>query len=112
VIGRVLDNLLTNAIRHAPMRGTVIVAVERGAGELILTVEDTGAGVPPDMAERLFEPFVTGRADGTGLGLAIARELTDAHGGQLMLRRRGGDEPGSGAVFALALPQEEPCPPS
>jgi signal transduction histidine kinase len=112
VIGRVLDNLLTNAIRHAPVRGTVIVAAERGAGQLILTVEDSGAGVPPDMTERLFEPFVTGRADGTGLGLAIARELTDAHGGQLVLRSRGGDEAGRGAVFALSLPREEPCPPS
>jgi signal transduction histidine kinase len=112
VIGRVQDKLLTNAIRHAPIRGTVIIAAEHGAGRLILTVEDTGPGVPPDMAERLFEPFVTGRADGTGLGLAIARELTDAHGGQLMLRSRGGDGTGRGTVFALSLPQEEPCPPS
>jgi signal transduction histidine kinase len=107
-----MDNLLANAIRHAPVRGTVIVGAERGAGQLILTVEDTGAGVPPEVAERLFEPFVTGRADGTGLGLAIARELTDAHGGQLVLRSRGGGNAGSGAVFALALPREEPCQPS
>jgi signal transduction histidine kinase len=112
VIGRVLDNLVSNAIRHAPTGGTVVIAAEREAGRLILTVEDTGPGVPPDMAERLFEPFVTGRADGTGLGLAIARELTDAHGGQLMLRSRGGEGTGRGTVFALSLPQEKPCPPS
>jgi hypothetical protein len=112
VVGRILDNLLTNAIRHAPERGTVILAAEREAGLLTVTVEDTGTGVPPEMAERLFEPFVTSRADGTGLGLAIARELADAHGGRLVLRRRGGKEAGNGAVFALTLPQEEPWPPS
>ncbi len=112
VAGRVLDNLLTNAIRHVPEHGTVLLVAERSAGRLCLTVEDTGPGVPPDMAERLFEPFVTGRADGTGLGLAIARELTDAHGGRLPLRRRGGEVAGRGAVFAMTLPQEESRPQS
>ncbi len=108
VIGRVLDNLLTNAIRHAPRGGSVVVAVERHPGRLVLTVADNGAGVPPDVAEILFEPFVTGRPEGTGLGLAIARELADAHGGRLALRSAGA-VPG-GAVFALELPQEDAWP--
>jgi signal transduction histidine kinase len=109
VIGRVLDNLLTNAIRHAPVGGTVTLAAERAPGLLTLTVEDTGPGVPPDMQDHLFEPFVTGRADGTGLGLAIARELADAHDGRLVLRP---PSPGKGAVFALTLSQEGAWPPS
>ena len=109
VVGRVLDNLMTNAIRHAPAGGAVILAAERAPGLLTLTVEDTGAGVPPEMQDHLFEPFVTGRADGTGLGLAIARELADAHGGELVLRPPA---PGSGAVFALTLPQEDAWPQS
>jgi signal transduction histidine kinase len=112
VIGRVLDNLLTNAIRHAPECGTVILAVERSESLLTFTVEDTGAGVPVDMVDRLFEPFVTGRPEGTGLGLAIARELADAHGGRLVLRNTGGKAAGSGAIFALELPQEGPWLPS
>jgi signal transduction histidine kinase len=107
VIGRVLDNLLTNAIRHAPDSGTVMVSSERTQDQLILVVEDTGSGVPPDMKDRLFEPFVTGRADGTGLGLAIARELADAHQGRLCLRPQ---TPGRGAVFALELPQDATWP--
>jgi signal transduction histidine kinase len=107
--GRILDNLLVNAIRHAPDGGQVTVAAERSPDMLTITVEDTGHGVPPDLTERLFEPFVTGRADGTGLGLAIARELADAHGGRLELRRAGGDAPGKGAAFALELPQEGTC---
>ncbi len=55
------------------------------------------------MADRLFEPFVTGRADGTGLGLAIARELADAHGGRLLLRIAAAP---AATAFALELPQE------
>ena len=111
VVGRVLDNLLTNAIRHAPAGGAVTLAAERNPGLLTLTVEDTGVGVSPDMADHLFEPFATGRPDGTGLGLAIARELADAHDGQLTLRAQ---TPGRGAVFALQLPQtgEDAWPPS
>ncbi|MEA2739768.1 MAG: hypothetical protein QOH05_3075, partial [Acetobacteraceae bacterium] len=104
VIGRVLDNLLTNAIRHAPLGGAVRVAAERNSDGLTLTVEDSGPGVPSDMRDRLFEPFVTGRADGTGLGLAIARELANAHQGRLELRPPA---PGRGAVFALTLPRED-----
>jgi signal transduction histidine kinase len=104
VIGRILDNLLTNAIRHAPAGGAVVMNAKRNPGLLTLTVEDTGPGVSPDIAPRLFEPFVTGRSDGTGLGLAIARELADAHGGRLLLI--GAEQAPSGAVFALELPQE------
>ena len=108
VVGRMLDNLLTNAIRHAPAGGSVELAAERSPGLLTLTVADSGAGVPPEMTDRLFEPFVTGRSDGTGLGLAIARELADAHGGRLLLRPAG--ERLGGAVFALELPQGEAWP--
>lgn len=100
VVGRILDNLLANAIRHAPARGAVTLEAERAPGRLALVVRDTGPGVPPDLADQVFEPFVTGRPDGTGLGLAIARELADAHGGRLCLRGAG-----PGAVFVLELPQ-------
>jgi signal transduction histidine kinase len=110
VIGRILDNLLTNAIRHASPGGAVTLGADRGSGLLTLTVADTGAGVAPAIAARLFEPFVTGRPDGTGLGLAIARELADAHGGRLLLV--GGEAASGGAVFALELPQEGSWPPS
>jgi signal transduction histidine kinase len=107
MVGRILDNLLVNAIRHAPDGGKVTLTANHGPDGLTITVEDTGQGVPPYLAARLFEPFVTGRAEGTGLGLAIARALANAHGGRLELRRAGGDAPGEGAMFALYLPQHE-----
>ncbi len=106
VVGRMLGNLLTNAIRHAPQGGSVIVAAERSPDLLVLTVADNGAGVAPELRDCLFEPFVTGRPEGTGLGLAIARELAEAHGGRLVLRHAGG--PSRGATFALELPQAGP----
>lgn len=85
LIGRALDNLASNAIRHTPAGGRVSLRAERSGGRLRLLVDDTGPGVAPDLRGSLFEPFATGRADGTGLGLAIARELVEAHGGRLSL---------------------------
>ena len=99
LIGRILDNLLGNAIRHTPPGGRVTVTAQ--AAPPRITVADTGSGIAPEIGDRLFDPFVTSRADGTGLGLAIARELARAHGAQLTLERAGG--PGEGALFALTL---------
>jgi len=109
IVGRVIDNLLSNAVRHAPEHGWVTLSAMRTPDRLAVLVEDSGIGIAPELADTLFEPFVTGRANGTGLGLAIARELAQAHGGTLSLRRPGGGQPGQGAVFALELPQEAPC---
>jgi signal transduction histidine kinase len=85
IVGRILDNLLLNAVRHTPAGGCVTISATVQSNGLRFTVADTGPGVSPELRAHLFEPFVTGRADGTGLGLAIARELADAHGGQLTL---------------------------
>jgi signal transduction histidine kinase len=111
MVERILDNLLVNAVRHAGEGGRVRLSASLENEVVTIAVEDTGAGVPAPIRERLFEPFVTGRPDGTGLGLAIARELADAHGGQLVLRRPGGAQAGEGPVFALQLPAafDGPC---
>jgi signal transduction histidine kinase len=111
MVGRVVDNLLSNAIRHSPDGGRVILRAIRHQRTLLIEVENNGAGISPEIAGRLFEPFATGRPDGTGLGLAIARELADAHGGQLELRRA--DTPSNtGTTFVLELPQEDAWQPS
>ncbi|MBN8899853.1 MAG: hypothetical protein J0H57_02380, partial [Rhodospirillales bacterium] len=107
MVGRILDNLLQNAVRHTQAGGRVWVRVTAGASDdrLRFIVADTGPGVPPDLQATMFEPFVTGRADGTGLGLAIARELAMAHGGDLRLMAEGDETPGQGAAFVLDLSQ-------
>jgi signal transduction histidine kinase len=96
---RILDNLADNARRATPPSGRVRIEASRDEDHLLIAVEDEGPGVDPAEAERIFEPFVTNRADGTGLGLAIARELAEAQGGTLRL------EPSPrGGRFVLSLP--------
>jgi signal transduction histidine kinase len=105
---RALDNLLLNALQHTPRGGSVVMRAAETSHGLRITVADSGGGIDPALRPRLFEPFVTGRADGTGLGLAIAREMAEAHGGQLTL-----DESGApGACFIIELPRGAPCQPS
>ncbi|MGF6767754.1 signal transduction histidine kinase [Paraburkholderia sp. GAS199] len=78
---RALDNLILNALNAAPADSRIeVVAIGRPEA-LVLSVRDQGAGPPHDIADHLFEPFVTGRPDGTGLGLSIVREVAEAHGG-------------------------------
>ncbi|MEZ2294069.1 sensor histidine kinase [Variovorax sp. RCC_210] len=83
-LARAVDNLLDNAVRHAPRGGHVVLAALLAQPNLLaIRVDDDGAGVPASLQASLFEPFATGRADGTGLGLALAREVALAHSGEL-----------------------------
>ncbi len=102
MIGRVVANLLQNAIRATPAGGRIVVTGIRDAatGNAVISVADSGPGITPGLSGRLFEPFVTGHAEGTGLGLAIARELVAAHGGTLEL---ADGEPEGGARFTITL---------
>jgi two-component system sensor kinase FixL len=106
-IQQVLLNLIRNgveALQQAADR-RLTVATRRGAeGAVIVSVEDSGPGLAPEVAERLFQPFVTTKANGTGIGLSISRSIVEAHGGQLAWR------PGetSGAIFEFALPAGSP----
>ena len=99
-LARAVDNLLDNAVRHAPQGGRVVLESEQRPGEASrFRVSDNGPGVPPALQASLFEPFATGRADGTGLGLALAREVALAHGGDIRYFRDGDT-----SVFELELP--------
>jgi signal transduction histidine kinase len=81
--------------------GRVGVTVERRDGVSVISLADSGPGVPERLRARLFQPFAgSGRPGGAGLGLAIARELAQGHGGDLLLTRTGSE----GATFELRLP--------
>lgn len=85
---RLTENLLENAARHA--RSRIDVRVAPDGKNVALSVEDDGAGVPPELRERVFERFVRGDEDerGSGLGLAICRAIARAHGGDVVLEER------------------------
>jgi signal transduction histidine kinase len=104
---RAIHNLVANAVQHTPSNGWVRITAKKENGQLEMAVEDSGAGVPPELREKIFEPFVSSRTNGTGLGLAIAREIVEAHGGTLIcLNGR------VGARFEIRLPGKEPGIPS
>ncbi len=92
-----LRNLLENALRHASSHITIVTGVE--GGRAMLRVSDDGAGVAPELRERLFDRFVTGSTGGSGLGLAIARWVVRAHEGTLAL-----DDQEHGASFVALFP--------
>lgn len=109
-IGRVLGNLVSNALRYTPRGGQIMLgaAIEAGAADMVaLTVADTGAGIAPEHLPKIFERFYradqsrTRETGGSGLGLAIVRSIIEAHGGQVRIQ----STLGQGTRFTLLLPQ-------
>ncbi len=111
LLHRVVANLVLNAAQSArgPIRITVSVAAVQGSEiphgtnldqAVRLQVRDTGPGIPEEIRDRLFQPFVSGRTGGSGLGLAIVQRAVEAHRG-LVLVDSG---PGSGTAFTIFLP--------
>lgn len=105
-IGRVLNNLLSNALRHTPARGRVSLWVRRAAQGVEVTVSDTGEGIRAQDLPHIFERFYRGDAarsrnrGGAGLGLAIARGIVHAHGGDIQVE----SQVGKGTQFTFHLP--------
>ncbi len=102
----VIHNLVGNSIdaltRSDGTRRVISLSVERRGNEVVIVVEDSGPGVPPEEMASLFTPFVTSKADGMGLGLSICRYIAEAHGGRLWA------EPlPAGTAFHVALPVDE-----
>jgi two-component system C4-dicarboxylate transport sensor histidine kinase DctB len=95
----VLVNLLQNAVQAAGEGGQIMLAVTRAAGTLRLSVTDDGPGVPADLRDTLFQPFVTSKAEGIGLGLAIARDIMRQIGGDLVH-----ESAASGTRFTMIMP--------
>jgi signal transduction histidine kinase len=97
---QIVGNLLSNAFHATPDGGRIALGLAQRNGTVHVTVDDNGSGIPPELRERLFRPFVSQTGGGTGLGLAIAKELSTALGGQLDLAT----EVGKGSRFELTLP--------
>ena len=93
-------NLLLNAHEVTPGGGTVSLDVTRTDTHVMVTVADSGPGIPPELLERVFEPFFTTKARGSGLGLAISAGIAQAHGARLRANNRSA----GGAIFTLEFP--------
>ena len=99
---RMLDNLLSNALRHTPDGGEIRLLARHHGERVILSVEDNGEGIPYSQQARIFEPFVQigRRRGGAGLGLALCKEIAQLHGGRIGVHSRIGH----GTIFYIALP--------
>jgi signal transduction histidine kinase len=100
---RALVNLAHNAVQACPDDGSgeVTLSCARAAGEVVVTIRDTGAGIAPDTLAKIWTPFYTTKQSGTGLGLAFVRDIARDHGARLAVD----SSPGQGTTFVLALPE-------
>ena len=115
-----LSNLVGNAIKFTPEGGRIRIQAERREGEALISVRDTGRGIPEDVLPHIFERYwqpEETRHQGAGLGLSIVKGIVEAHGGRIWVESR----PGAGTTFFFTLPgherpearahQEETAPP-
>lgn len=111
-LGRALLNLLVNAVQAVESRapdaegkhGRVTVEIAEAGRDVVIAVADDGPGLPAEIADTIFRPFVTTKASGTGLGLAVVKQTVESHGGAVEVS----SEPGAGTRFALRLPKKGP----
>jgi signal transduction histidine kinase len=106
---QIMLNLLSNSVKFTEPRGRIQVdSVLHKSGDLVLSIRDSGIGIPPEQIERIFQPFeqvadhLTREHQGTGLGLPIAKALIELHGGELVLS----SQPGAGTTARLRLPSD------
>ncbi|MEN9575843.1 MAG: hypothetical protein RL514_3698 [Verrucomicrobiota bacterium] len=100
-LSRLFYNLVNNACEEMKPGGLITIRAYQRDSEVVTEVEDTGPGIAPEIAQRLFEPFAThGKQSGTGLGLSICKKIVEDHGGKISAR----SEPGKGATFIFTLP--------
>jgi two-component system phosphate regulon sensor histidine kinase PhoR len=99
-LGRVYRNLITNAIQATTQGGRVTVSTARVDGQIAITVEDTGSGIPADRLSAIFEEFVTTKRRGLGLGLAISKRIVEQLDGTIAVE----SEVGRGTKFTMRFP--------
>lgn len=108
---QIVVNLALNAVQATPTGGSVVLRAFRDAGMIALEVSDTGCGIPPELIDRVTDPFFTTKTKGVGLGLSISRQLCELNGGRLSIV----STPGKGTLVRILLPAEktnQACKPS
>lgn len=109
-LDQVVTNLVTNAVKYTPPGKRIDVEVTREGGDAVLRVRDQGAGIAPELRERVFEPFVQGEQTldrsqgGLGVGLSLVQRIVELHGGKVVAESDG---PGTGSCFVVRIPARE-----
>jgi two-component system sensor kinase FixL len=100
---QVMVNLLKNAAEAMPAGGEVTITSRVREAQVEISISDTGPGMPPEVADNIFQPYFTTKEKGAGLGLAICRNIIEDHGGEIV----AASAPGQGSTFTIRLPLEE-----
>jgi two-component system NtrC family sensor kinase len=103
-----LDNLLGNAIKYTPAEGNVNVSMAMEVDQIVIKIQDTGVGIPPEEQGRVFEKFYRASnaakgAEGSGLGLAIVKSIVESHQGRVWVE----SIVGAGSTFVVLLPSQD-----
>ena len=108
LIGRVLDNLLSNALKYTLANGSIVILAQIQNNALLVQIRDSGVGILPENLENIFAKFVQvtdekgqSRRKGTGLGLAFCKLVVEAHNGRIW----ADSTPGAGSTFSFTIPQ-------
>ena len=99
---QVILNIAKNGIEAMPQGGTLTVVSGREADRVFVEISDTGAGIPPEVREKIFQPFFSTKSKGSGLGLAISQKIMEAHQGSITLE----SEPSHGTRVTCYLQVE------
>nr|WP_267874188.1 response regulator [Telluria aromaticivorans] len=109
---QITSNLLDNAIKYTPAGGNIDIHLEQTADEVVLTVRDSGVGIPAELLPHVFDVFVQGAISidrsqgGLGIGLSLVRRLVELHGGSVSAQSEGS---GNGSTFMIRMPRTEPA---
>ena len=101
ILKRILGNLVTNAVQAMPDGGKLSIQAYKEANDSVITVADTGVGIPEEAKEKLFTPLFTTKSKGQGFGLAVVKRMTEALGGTVTFE----SEEGKGTKFILRFPR-------
>ena len=102
-INRITYNLVINAVQAMPNGGTLTVHLYQAENDVIVSVKDTGVGIPKEVQSKLFTPMFTTKAKGQGFGLAVVKRMTESLGGTVSFE----SEEGKGTTFIIRLPPKE-----
>ncbi len=102
ILKRIFGNLVTNAVQAMPNGGKLTIQAYKEANDSIITVADTGVGIPEEAKEKLFTPLFTTKSKGQGFGLAVVKRMTEALGGTVTFE----SQQGKGTKFIVRLPSQ------